>query len=99
MTLLDDSRDELRRAAILRLLTADPDRRANEYVIRISVQRLGYETGTRRLRQDLSWLADRVLIRVEELDDLWVATLTAYGDDVAHGHETVAGVAPPPLRV
>ncbi len=87
---------EDRRLVILRCLTEVPGYEANESVLRTGLAHFGHRVGSDIVRADLAFLADHDLLRVEKLaggaGELWLATLTAAGRDVAEGDRVHPGV-------
>lgn len=95
--------EEDRRLVVLRVLQEAADYSLNESLLRKSLEavRLGI-VGKDQMRSMLTWLADNGLVRVEkigvgETPDLWVATVTALGAEVARGR-IWPGVARPSPR-
>lgn len=90
---------EDRRLAILRLLHDQEGYALNESVIHDALERLGHHVPRSIARDDLVWLEERALLRVEVVGDrVWVATLTERGGDVATGRSRVEGVKRPSPR-
>ena len=95
--------EEDRRLVVLRALQEAPDYSLNESLIRkvLETLRLGV-VGRDQVRSLLTWLADNGLVRVERVEvggtpELWVATVTATGAEVARGR-IWPGVARPSPR-
>ena len=95
--------EEDRRLVVLRALQEASDYSLNESLLRKVVEtvRLGV-VGRDQIRSLLTWLADNGLVRVEriglgETPELWVATVTALGAEVARGR-VWPGVARPSPR-
>ena len=95
--------EEDRRLVVLRILQEAPDYSLNESLLRKGLEavRLGI-VGKDQMRSMLTWLADNGLVRVEkipvgETPELWVATVTALGAEVARGR-IWPGVARPSPR-
>lgn len=95
--------EEDRRLVVLRALQEASDYSLNESLLRKVVEtvRLGV-VGRDQMRSLLTWLADNGLVRVEriglgETPELWVATVTALGAEVARGR-VWPGVARPSPR-
>ncbi len=87
---------EDRRLVILRCLTEVPGYEANESVLRTGLAHFGHRVAGDLVRADLQWLSDHGLLRIETLaanaGDLWLATLTVAGNDVARGDAVHPGV-------
>lgn len=73
------------RLAILLLLTAAPQYRANDSIIRDSLEPFGFAPSRDQVRGELAWLAEQGLIEVAEAGKLLVAKATQRGVDVAGG--------------
>ncbi len=86
-----------RRLVMLRALTEVPAYALNETVLKAALHHFGHRVGHDMVRADLDYLARHGLLAVEKVSkqtgDIWVATLTAFGDDVARGMSTHVGVA------
>ncbi|ESQ78444.1 hypothetical protein [Asticcacaulis sp. YBE204] len=85
------------RLCILRVLTEASNKTANQSVIQIGLRS---HSGVRASREEivgyLDWLHQRGLVEREELStSVVMATLTAYGEDVARGFATATGVESP----
>jgi Fe2+ or Zn2+ uptake regulation protein len=90
--------EQLRRA-VLELLAAQADRRANDEVLFIGLVRSDFPSLTRdRVRTELAWLAEQGLIAIETLDRFQLAELTERGHEAATGSATIPGVWRPLRR-
>lgn len=92
---------EQRRLVVLQTLAEDPDRTANERVLRQMVEHLVDAASREQVRADLLWLETAGLVRVERLaagsaGELWRVSLREDGLAVAKGREH-PGVARPDL--
>ncbi|GGG30886.1 hypothetical protein GCM10010964_18520 [Caldovatus sediminis] len=91
---------EDRRLVILRALAEDHDFSLNDGTLKRVLAHFGHGVSRSMVRGDLQWLADQRLLRLERIGggggELWVATLTEDGADVARGrpHPGVARPAP-----
>lgn len=79
-----------RRAAILLTLGEATGYRLNESVLRSALSTMALPVGRDEMRGALDWLKRQGLIRVEVLPtetngELWIAHLSADGDEVRHG--------------
>jgi hypothetical protein len=87
---------EDRRLVILRCLAEMPGWEANEGVLRTGLAHFGHRVGMDIVRAELQFLADHELVRIEKLHsaggELWLATLTGAGRDVAEGDRVHPGV-------
>lgn len=87
---------EDRRLVILRCLTEVPGYEANESVLRTGLAHFGHRVGADIVRAELAFLSDHDLVRLEKLPsasgELWLATLTTAGRDVAEGDRVHPGV-------
>lgn len=90
---------EDRRLVILRCLSEVPGFAANETVMRTALDHFGHRIGRDALRQDVQFLADHSLVRVERLHppsgELWLLHLLSAGADVAQGRAQHYGIARP----
>lgn len=84
---------EDRRRALLVILHKSPGMTANAFVLRERLRAMGHDVAMDMVRADLSWLDSLGLVALVDDAPLCVATLTEFGDDVAHGRTRVAGVA------
>jgi hypothetical protein len=88
-----------RRLAMLKLLV-ETDGVANESVLMTGLEMLGHSAGLTRaaVREDLKFLEDRGLIRLEWFGDkIAVAHLLRRGVEVGQGREHVEGIKRPAL--
>lgn len=83
------------RLLILRTLLDEPARQMNDGMIRTALGSYGHRLGTDRIRVLLAWLRDVGCIQVEDLDRIWVATLTPLGVEVVRAQTTMPGIAHP----
>lgn len=88
---------EDRRLAELRFLSEDTDYALNDSVMQTALEQIGHSVSRDVVLADFSFLRDAGLIGVEEVFNgrVWVARLTARGEDVAKGRTKVAGVKKP----
>lgn len=86
---------EDRRLVVLRMLEKAAQYSANAFLIRRFCERVGHAVGADRIEQDLAWLAEQGLVKVDRREDVTVAELTVRGLDVAGGRTKVPGVQTP----
>lgn len=86
-----------RRLAILRALLEAAQYRINSLLLQRYLEAVGHAVSKDRLAQDLAWLAEQGLVKLEAADaaGLQVAELLPRGQDVAQGRATVPGVQRP----
>jgi len=84
-----------RRLVLLRALENAVQYRANAYLLRRYCDSLGHVVSSDRIEQDLAWLAEQSLIKLDDAQGVRVATLTERGLDVATGRARVPGVQQP----
>ncbi len=84
-----------RRLAILQGLKRSASYRANARLLRSYCEAVGITTLTSDLRDDLAYLEQRLLVKLDIEEDVKTATLTELGLDVANGHAVVADVDRP----
>lgn len=84
------------RLAILQILDADTGEE-NDLILATYLGRRGHRPGTRRLRDELAWLAEARCLRLEAIGAGGAvrAVLTTKGADVARGREVVPGILRP----
>ena len=90
-TLGERMREDVR-LGILRLLAAASGLGVRVDLLRTALSDTGRNPSAVALEDDLSWLAERELIAVEECVDGSVARVTVHGRDVAEGRAAVLGV-------
>jgi hypothetical protein len=97
-TFADRLRED-RRLVILRLLSEASGYRANSSVLHAGLQYLAIAASRDDVLTDLAWLQDQGLVRLDQVtDSIQTVTLSARGDDVAHGRAIVPGVSRPSPR-
>ncbi len=83
------------RLLTLRFLLDDVDRRHNENILRTALRSLGHAMNFDQCRILIQWLKDAGCVTVEELDALWIVTLTNNGAEVVRAERTIPGIAHP----
>lgn len=83
------------RLVALRLLAEMPAYRSNSSVLTMALERYGHAVSRDQVKTELRWLEEQGLVTVEDLDTVFVATLTERGQDVATGRAMVPGVKRP----
>ena len=84
------------RYLILKLLMTQPWNSANNEVLGIAVEGLGYRVGRDQMRTELQWLADQRLVSLMPLgSSVIVAELTERGQEVGKGVLINPGVEAP----
>lgn len=89
---------EDRRGIILRVLSDQGDYALNDGVLQDALERSGHRVSRDVVRGDLGWLSELELVAIEDVRGLWIASLTARGEDVARGRAVVAGIKRPSPR-
>lgn len=84
-----------RRLTLLRGLEAATGYRAAQFLLRRYCEQFGHSVSQDQIRTDLAWLREQGLLKLEEPDGVFVATMTERGLDVARGLASVPGVARP----
>ena len=84
-----------RRLLILQGLAEAEGYALRETVLARLLEAQGEHIGHVRLRSQLEWLRDALLIDLDQSADPWLAKITRRGLDVAAGKTRVAGVARP----
>lgn len=87
--------DEDRRLCVLRVLALAPSMQANHFVLQTALEGLGHRVSREKVQQDLCWLDETGLVRVEDLETITLASLTDKGLDVAEGRVSIPGVKRP----
>ena len=88
------------RLVILRfLMESDGDYRLNSSILhKLLDMKAGYTTPRDKMVTELNWLKEQGYITLEESGNIYIATLTQRGLDVASGSARVPGVARPSQR-
>lgn len=88
------------RLVMLRFLKeADGDYRLNSSILhKLLAATAGYTTARDKMLTELFWLKEQGLVTLEEAGNIYIATLTQRGLDVASGSARVPGVARPSPR-
>lgn len=88
------------RLVILRfLMEADGDYRLNSSILhKLLDMKAGYTTPRDKMITELNWLKEQGYIDLDECGNIYIATLTQRGLDVASGSARVPGVARPSPR-
>lgn len=94
MTDYADLRRAHMRLAVLRLLAEAPDYTLHELLLADGLEALGLASSSDELRAQIAWLDEQGLI-VAQQAGVWIATLTARGEDAAQGRARIPGVARP----
>jgi hypothetical protein len=84
---------EHRRLAILRFLDAAPGMSLNGSVVHSALESAFFICTQDQVASDLTWLGEQLLVDVEFVGDVPVATITRRGQDVAAGRAQQPGVA------
>ncbi|MDD5271096.1 MAG: hypothetical protein PHU14_00125 [Methylovulum sp.] len=95
MSTYNEEMTKFRRLAILNLLSGATSYTLHEHHIKSGLANQGQAIGTDGLRSDLQWLGEQGLAYIQKPEGVWVATLTAKGDDVRQGLSHNPGVALP----
>lgn len=82
-----------RRLAILRVLRESNGYSASDALLRMMLEQLGHRAGMDAVQADLAWLRDAGLLSLSVVGGVYLAALTARGEDVALGRTQVPGVA------
>ncbi|HRP19391.1 MAG TPA: ArsR family transcriptional regulator [Alicycliphilus sp.] len=86
---------EDRRLVILRVLAELPAYRTNSFLLHTLLAKWGHEPSTDQVKGDLAWLREQQLVTVDDVEGVYIATLTTRGADVAAGRAMVPGVKRP----
>lgn len=84
-----------RRLTLLRALQGAAGYRAAQFLLARYLEQFGHVVSADRLQSDLAWLREQGLIKLEQPEGVYVATLTQRGHDAASGRADVPGVAKP----
>lgn len=86
---------EDRRLVILRVLADMPGYRTNSFLLTTLLGKFGHEPSADQVKGDLAWLQEQGLVKVDDAQGVFVATLTTRGADVGAGRAVVPGVKRP----
>lgn len=86
------------RLVILKALAQDLGYSHNDSILHAIVKKFGHNVSRDVIRTQLSWLKEMRLVEIEMVSDIYVATITQRGLDVADGSATVPGVKRPGPR-
>lgn len=86
---------EHRRHGILAILAEAGPGAHNEVVLASVLAEVGLPISGADLRDELRWLENRGLVRLEHPAGIWQAALLRKGHDVARGTERIEGIRPP----
>lgn len=96
MTAFAEKQSEHHRISILKLLAQDQGFSLNESIMADGLDIYGHTLSRDQIRTQLTWLAEQNLITLDNVGgQLYVATITSRGLDVAQGKATVPGVKRP----
>lgn len=82
-----------RRLALLAILAESAGYSAADSLLRMQAEQIGHAAGLETIQADLAWLRDSGLATLREVGGIYIATLTARGEDAARGRIHVPGVA------
>ncbi|WP_298438022.1 ArsR family transcriptional regulator [Geobacter sp.] len=86
------------RLVILRALEQDLGYSHNESILHSVLEKFGHKCSRDQVRTELAWLQEQGLVTLETVADIFVATITQRGADVATGRTVVPGVKRPNPR-
>lgn len=86
---------EDRRLVILRVLADMPGYRTNSFLLHTLLGKFGHEPSADQVKTDLTWLQEQGLVKIDDAEGVYVATLTTRGADAAAGRAIVPGVKRP----
>jgi len=86
------------RLVILRTLAETNGYSCNESIIHSILAKFGHKCSRDQVKVQLAWLQEQGLVSLDEVADIYVATITGRGVDVASGLATVPGVKRPHPR-
>lgn len=95
MNAYNEELEKCRRFLILELLGVAADYSLHEHHIKAGLRDKLMGSGTDALRASLQWLGDQGLVYLKQPGGVWLATLTARGDDVLTGLTANPGVSRP----
>lgn len=94
-----DLMNEDERLVILRALEQDLGYSHNESILHSVLERFGHKCSRDKVKTHLTWLQEQGLLTLETVGNIYVATITQRGADVATGRAMVPGVRRPSPRV
>ncbi|MDI3260080.1 MAG: ArsR family transcriptional regulator [Sinobacteraceae bacterium] len=83
------------RLCLLRLLDEAPGREANSVILHDAVLAYGLKCSRDSCAAQIAWLAEQELVTTRDIAGVVIVTLTARGQDAAHGRAIVPGVRRP----
>lgn len=83
------------RLALLRLLSEAPKFSANSAVLQSAATSMAFHVSRDKINGQLDWLAEQDLLKIEDLGNVKIASLTQRGHDVSQGLAIVTGVDRP----
>lgn len=86
---------EHRRLAILQILNADSDYKANSVMLHSTLKLLGQGAALSVVEGDIAWLEAQGLLAQQQLPGCTVCTLRRAGIDAAEGTSKYPGIAKP----
>ncbi|MBT0666347.1 ArsR family transcriptional regulator [Geobacter pelophilus] len=86
------------RLVILRTLAETNGYSCNESIIHAILAKFGHKVSRDQVKNQLAWLEEQGLVTLETVVDIYVATITGRGVDIADGSATVPGVKRPHPR-
>lgn len=86
------------RLVILRTLAETNGYSCNESIIHAILAKFGHRVSRDQVKVQLAWLHEQGLVTLETVVDIYVATITGRGADVACGLATVPGIKRPHPR-
>ncbi|WP_422099106.1 ArsR family transcriptional regulator [Variovorax sp.] len=86
---------EDRRLVVLRVLAEMPAYRTNSFLLHTLLQQWGHDPSVDQVKGDIAWLQEQQLLTYEDVEGVFVVTLTTRGADVAAGRAVVPGVKRP----
>ena len=87
--------NEDERLVLLRALEQDLGYSHNESILHSILERFGHKCSRDKVKTHLVWLQEQGLVTLETVGDIYVATITQRGADVATGRAMVPGVKRP----
>lgn len=85
------------RLTLLRALSDDPGKTANESLLQRVAESFGFNYTREEIRAELQFLANSKAVKLREVSDIFVATLLQRGQDHLDRRVEIAGVNQPAL--